>query len=66
MSGTSVSTPFVAGICALVLSKYDLSPNELKFLLLESATKTSFSPNEAGSGLVNPFDLLKAIRHKIN
>ena len=66
MSGTSVSTPFVAGICALVLSKYDLSPNELKFLLLESATKTSFSPNEAGSGFVNPFDLLKAIRHKIN
>ena len=53
MSGTSVSTPFVAGVCALVLAKHKLSPNELKFFLQKSATKTGFSPNETGSGALN-------------
>lgn len=61
MSGTSVSTPFVAGLCALVLSKHSLTPNELKFLLQASATKTGFSPNETGSGLISPTNLEKLL-----
>ncbi len=57
MSGTSVSTPFVAGLCALMLSRFELSPNEIKFFLQQTATKTPFSPNETGSGLINPTKL---------
>lgn len=63
MSGTSVSTPFVAGLCALVLSKYDLSPNELKFFLQKSATKTNFSQNQSGSGLINPLSLFELLKN---
>ncbi len=53
MSGTSVSTPFVAGICALLLQKdKTLMPNEIKSILMSNAQKLSDGNNAAGSGFV--------------
>ena len=35
MSGTSVATPIVAGVCALIIQKYpQITPNQLKYLLI--------------------------------
>ncbi len=54
MSGTSVSTPFVAGICALMLQNDEtLSPNEIKEILMKNASKFENNPNASGSGFLN-------------
>lgn len=52
MSGTSVATPMIAGICCLILSKYPfLSPDQLKIRLLRNCEKITFNKNEEGFGL---------------
>ena len=54
MSGTSVSTPFVAGVSALLLQQNPkLSPNDIKSILLASATQLPFDYNACGAGLIN-------------
>ena len=54
MSGTSVSTPFIAGICALMLQNdTSLSPNQIKEKLMEKAQKIDETQNASGSGFVN-------------
>lgn len=54
MTGTSVSTPFVAGMCALMLSQNPhLSPNFIKSLLMASALPVADEKNSCGSGLLN-------------
>lgn len=56
MSGTSVSTPMVAGTCALLLSEYGfLSPNQVKNILLNSAHKIDCDKNECGFGFLDAF-----------
>jgi len=54
LSGTSMSTPMVSGIVALMLTKNpSLTPNEVKQYLLKSA-QTLYQPaNVQGKGLVN-------------
>ncbi|MCL2540572.1 MAG: S8 family peptidase [Firmicutes bacterium] len=55
MSGTSVATPFVAGVAALLLERrpgYD--PNQIKSVLLHSATRLDCPLNTCGMGLLNP------------
>lgn len=54
MSGTSVSTPFVAGVSALILQQNpDFTPNQVKSQIMYSADSLPFSPNDCGMGLLN-------------
>ena len=54
MSGTSVSAPVVAGICALLIQQNpSLTPNMIKSILLSSARTLPFDVNACGAGLVD-------------
>lgn len=51
MSGTSVATPIVAGICAGIIEKHpDFSPNQTKYFLLNHCTHLSYDKNSEGFG----------------
>ena len=54
-SGTSMATPFVSGISALIFQVYpDMSPMEVKSLLMSTATVlVNYTPYEVGAGLIN-------------
>ena len=54
MSGTSVSTPIVAGCCALLLQEYPtLSPIQVKSKILKSCTPFVFDRNAEGFGAID-------------
>ena len=54
MSGTSMASPRIAGAIALLLSKYpNISPNEVKLRLKNSAVDMRLSPNRQGWGLLD-------------
>lgn len=54
MSGTSMATPLISGSIALLLDKYgNLSPDEVKKMLLNSCIDLKDTPENQGSGLVN-------------
>ncbi len=54
MSGTSVATPMIAGVCLLVCSKYpNTSPDHIKVRLLGNCDKISGNHNEEGVGILN-------------
>ena len=54
MSGTSVATPMIAGICCLILSKYPLlTPDQLKIRLLRNCKQITNNKNFEGFGLPN-------------
>lgn len=54
MSGTSVATPIVAGVCNLLLAKNPkLKPNDIKRLLLNNSIQLSNDRNSEGYGLIN-------------
>ena len=51
MSGTSVATPIVAGVCAIIKSKYpNMNNNEIKKYLLSHCTKITGNIDIEGSG----------------
>jgi hypothetical protein len=53
-SGTSMSTPHVAGAIALILqNKPDLTPEEIKVILKENAVDLGLDNNISGSGRIN-------------
>jgi len=59
MSGTSMSTPMVAGAVALLLEKYpELSPDEVKLRLKKSACDMNYPSNQQGWGMLNIAKLL--------
>lgn len=60
MSGTSMSTPVVAGAVALLLEKHPrLQPNDVKYLLKKSAVNLYYPKNQQGWGALDIEALLK-------
>lgn len=58
-SGTSMSTPYVSGVIALLLSKEPyLTPKQVKLRLYETSLDLGKSNNQQGWGLINPRGLL--------
>ena len=51
MSGTSVSTPLIAGVCALIIQKFpNIKPIEVKSILLNNCKKITGNRNIEGFG----------------
>lgn len=58
-SGTSVSTPMIAGVCSSILAKHKfLNPNQIKNLLLKSCIKLTGDRNIEGFGYLNLKNLI--------
>lgn len=54
MSGTSVATPIVAGVCALLTQKYSkITPNQVKYLLLNNCSSLTKNHNLEGYGIIH-------------
>ncbi|MBQ8615376.1 MAG: S8 family peptidase [Clostridia bacterium] len=54
MSGTSVATPIVAAVCAIIKSKYPkMTNNEIKKFLLSHCTKITGNVDIEGAGYLN-------------
>ena len=54
MSGTSVATPIIAGICALIISKNpNINPDRLKIKLVNNCYKLTKNRNEEGFGVLD-------------
>jgi len=59
MSGTSVSTPMVAGIVSLFYNiNSEYSPDQIKYMLIKSCVKISGDKNAEGFGYVNLRNIL--------
>lgn len=70
MNGTSMATPHVSGIAALLREKYpNLSALELKSLLVNTADRTAFNDSVSrmavGAGLVDPAAALAAVENGV-
>lgn len=51
LSGTSVATPIVTGVCAVILEQHpDWSPNQIKYYLVNHCTHLSYDKNSEGFG----------------
>lgn len=60
MSGTSVATPMIAGICCLIISKYPyITPDQLKVRLLRGCKSLTHNKNEEGFGVPSISEFLK-------
>ena len=54
MSGTSVATPIIAGICAVIKSRYpNMNNNEIKQFLLNHCIPITNNPDIEGAGYIN-------------
>jgi subtilisin family serine protease len=64
-TGTSVAAAHISGVVALLLERSpNLKPDEVKKLLISTATKLKAKPEDVGAGLVDPLDALLKLRPK--
>ena len=63
LSGTSVATPMIAGICALAYEINDrVTPNELKQLLTTYTKAITYNNNIEGYGIPNAENILSILK----
>lgn len=61
-TGTSMSTPHVSGIAALMLQRNNaLTPAQIKSVLMSTAVNIGGTPDEMGSGRVDAFAAVSAV-----
>ena len=63
MSGTSMATPHVSGVAALVLQKHDITPDTLRQILIKTAYQLegiNALPTWSGAGLVDAYAAVNA------
>lgn len=59
LAGTSMASPYVAGIAALARQLYpDMTPQEIKDLIKSTATDLGVNPNLHGEGIITPLALI--------
>ena len=66
MSGTSMATPFTAGVVALMLdADPTLTPDEIKQILIETATRMpGYRDHEVGAGYLNAHAAVDKVFHR--
>jgi serine protease AprX len=63
MSGTSMATPHIAGVVALMLqANPSLTPDQVRTVLQSTATAMPYAPHEAGAGYVNALAAVTAVQ----
>jgi serine protease AprX len=66
ISGTSMATPYVAGVVALMLdADPTLTPDEIKQLIVETATRMpGYQDFEVGAGYINAYAAVDKVFHR--
>ncbi len=66
ISGTSMATPFVAGVIALMLDvDPTLTPDEIRQILVDTTTKMpGYADHEVGSGYLNAYAALDKVHNR--